>query len=236
MAIHHATLKKAEKFGIILTEQGEQVQANWPKLNRQITSDSAKHSLEAMLLQQRFGEEYPLIYVDCNSETIGVAHIKDDKATTLYTSPWDDHHIDDAFTLALEEAAELDIDLSHEDDEETTHTVVPRKYKERYKERGNPDHCSDWLADLLTDYTGTKNEKGKRVTDIDAMQNIAQINGIDRDWPNLNNGQRAMNWRNMLRKRVFDAQVLVLPDEEAVPPQEWLDAMAKRFKSVAKKK
>jgi hypothetical protein len=234
--IHHATVKKAEKHGIILSNEGNYFMANWPKLNRQIKCTSPKFALEAMILQQRFGEEYPKIYVNCDEKEVGVAHINDDQTLVLYQTSWDDYNIDDVFTLALEEAEALEIDLSHDDDEETTSTVVPQKYKQEYKKRGNPDNCSDWLAQLLQDYTGTRNEKGKRVTDIDAMQNIAQINGIDRDWPHLNNGQRAMNWRNMLRKRVFEAQAVVLPDGEESAPQEWLDAMAKRFKTVAKKK
>jgi hypothetical protein len=234
--IHHATVKKAEKHGIILSNEGEQFKAHWPQLNKVIVASTAGHALSAMILAKRFGEEYPQVIVDCNENMIGVAFVADGEPVSLYQSSWDEYNEDDAFTLALEEASDLELDLSHDDDEETISTVVPQKYKQEYKKRGNPDNCSDWLAQLLQDYTGTRNEKGKRVTDISAMQNIAQLNGIDRDWPHLNNGQRAMNWRNMLRKRVFEAQAITLPDGEASAPQEWLDAMAKRFKTVAKKK
>lgn len=238
MRIHHATTTKAAKFGVILTESGEDAyNASWPKLARSITCGSAKLALEAMLLEQRFGEEYPKLRVLCTTDQIWVFHTEAEGDDALVGSTWDDYNQDDMFVEALEAVEDLGLVEDEDDEEEVVSTVVPALYKRLYRERGNPDNCSDWLADVLQDHTGTTNEKGKRVTDIDAMQAIANANGIDRDWPHLNNGQRAMNWRNMLRKRVCEANVLHLGgDESLVPPADWVATVSKRYKQVAKKK
>lgn len=48
MAIHHATVKKAEKLGVILEEDGEQIVAKWPKRGVVLRGASASDAMQQM--------------------------------------------------------------------------------------------------------------------------------------------------------------------------------------------
>lgn len=56
MGIHHATLKKAEKAGFTLTEEGDQVVAFWPKRALRITGASASDAMAQMQAAQVVAE------------------------------------------------------------------------------------------------------------------------------------------------------------------------------------
>lgn len=48
MAIHHATVKKVEKIGVILEEEGEQIVAKWPKRGVVLRGASTSDALQQM--------------------------------------------------------------------------------------------------------------------------------------------------------------------------------------------
>ncbi len=48
MGIHHATLKKAEKMGIILSEQGDEIEAKWPEYNVVLSAQNASDAMREM--------------------------------------------------------------------------------------------------------------------------------------------------------------------------------------------
>lgn len=88
-------------------------------------------------------------------------------------------------------------------------SVVSAKYKAIYKERGNPSHCGDWLAQTLCDLT--HNPKGE--FDIEAFIAIIELNGIldhdryARDTPGAR-GRFRMTCSQRLRKVIRTTGVL----------------------------
>lgn len=79
----------------------------------------------------------------------------------------------------------------------------------------------DWLAIELA--RRTIGEKDK--LNLAAFYSILEANGIDRKWPNVNNGMQKMNGTNALRAVVAENEVVVFPGEgEVKPPRSWLAA------------
>lgn len=128
-----------------------------------------------------------------------------------------------------------------EDNEEDVKggSVVASKYRTRYTEAGHPTHCGDWLANLLNGYCA-----GKTATDLETFEHICSLNGVDTSkyrrsgtgWQ----GRIRMTGRNLLARRVFNANAIVLPDRDApgntitlTPPDDW--KAAQRFVKAAAK-
>ena len=128
-----------------------------------------------------------------------------------------------------------------DDEEATSGSVVPEKYKAEYAARGNPAHCGDWLALLLERLCRVTSE-GKEVTDLDRLSDIASANGVEparygklgiatNGWQ----GRYRMTVRNMLTKRCADKGHLFVPegcgvdaDTEYAAPADWCAAHATR--------
>jgi hypothetical protein len=67
------------------------------------------------------------------------------------------------------------------------------------------------LDPYVTNITNRPKGGTRRNTNLDLLRMVAAANGIDKDWPNLNPGQRAMNTRNMLRAKVRKTGQLIIP-------------------------
>ena len=107
-------------------------------------------------------------------------------------------------------------------------SVVNEKYRAIYAERGHPEHCGDWLADIFNNFVKTKTG-----TDIGMVDAIAAANGVDnskydRTRPGWQ-GRLRMTTRNLLARVVWLADgVLRIPgtDEEGMmeykAPGDWM--------------
>ncbi len=88
-----------------------------------------------------------------------------------------------------------------EEIEKVKKSIVPMKFKERYKTHGGT--CGDDMALELKAATTTRNADKREVLDVDALWAIAKVNEIDvTRYVNLNNGQKRMNVGNKLRGRL----------------------------------
>lgn len=138
-----------------------------------------------------------------------------------------------------DEVEEADAAEAEEEDLKTG-SVVPDRYKERYKEQGHPGTCGDWLAATLQPLT--TNSVGK--LDPDAMEEIARLNGLSLDKLNRTTpgwqGRFRMTARNMLVKVVAKNGKLLAPNVEGDPtehvaPNDWLAANQPKVKEPGDK-
>ena len=104
-----------------------------------------------------------------------------------------------------------------QEEEEEVGSIVPQRYKNEYKARGDETRCGDWLCETIDPWVTLPimgkdgKSKSRKRTDLDALRILCKANGVDRDWPQLNNGQRAMNMRNMLRSMVVQRGTIIIP-------------------------
>ena len=139
---------------------------------------------------------------------------------------------DEAWEASADEADAAEA----EDDKDVGGSVVKSEYRIRYAEAGHPNHCGDWLAETLNSLI-----LGKTQTDLEKFEELCALNGVDTTkykregtgWQ----GRIRMTGRNLLAKRVFEADgVLLLPPsvrpepsvEQLVAPGDWMSAQ--RFK------
>lgn len=94
-------------------------------------------------------------------------------------------------------------------------TIVPKHYRDEYKARGNARHNSDWFAQTMATYCNSNGKKAE--VQLDRVYAIAAANGIDKQWPTLNNGQQRMNAGNMTRRKALATGKLTIPGWIASP-------------------
>jgi len=133
---------------------------------------------------------------------------------------------------AWDEAWDAAADEAGEEEGSKGGSVVGEKYRAKYAEAGHPTHCGDWLAELLNNLCLTKKD-----TDLGRFEAICAANGVDtskykRDGVGWQ-GRIRMTGRNLLAKKVYLADGVVLTPIEGAEPQykapaEWM-AM-QRFK------
>lgn len=109
-------------------------------------------------------------------------------------------------------------------------SVVKSRYRQIYKELGHPNHCGDWLADLLNNYCiGDKN------TDTAMVERICNMNGVSLDKYNRATpgwqGRLRMTGRNLLARVVWKNKQVETPDGIKPAPADWLSAQ--RFKETS---
>jgi hypothetical protein len=222
MTIHHATLKKAESLGYDLTETEDGVEASVGSLK--ITAHTAKEALALIQQAASFLVEHPWFTIDQSGDLFAIRC----DGTILVQN----EDLDEAFTLALEEQPEPPEPENLEEPEEPA-SIVPPKYKNEYKARGDSTRCGDWLCENLdpwvTNTTALRTGNHRRNTNLELLKEVVKANGIDKTWPHLNPGQQAMNARNMLRSKVKKTLSLIIPatvtgDRELtlVPDNEWI--------------
>lgn len=135
------------------------------------------------------------------------------------------------------EAADTEDDETEGEEEVTPRNVVKPHYRILYKERGNPNHCGDWLAQELDGvFTGEGNK-----FDIVAFTKCLQDNGVEFSgkWAELpNSGQKGwqgryrMNGRQKLERQVLSTGKLVIDGEAELAPVDWLTWMATKLPAV----
>lgn len=140
-----------------------------------------------------------------------------------------------------------------EGDEESTGSVVPSKFKERYKVQSERKvDCGDWLADQMAHFVVVPVVEGKKktMTDLDRFEDICTSNGVDAKkmaalrtgtpgWQ----GRFRMTGRNLLTPLVATKGVLFVPhgfnakeDTELKAPRQWCLDNAPKAKAEPKAK
>jgi hypothetical protein len=116
----------------------------------------------------------------------------------------------EAGAAALEEAG---VEEELDDAEEGMHkTIVPVKYRNEYKARGDARVCGDWLSFKLRELLNASGKKGGvGPVDLDKTYALARANGCDKEWPHLNPGQQRMNAGNAIRRNFIKTNALVVP-------------------------
>lgn len=317
MAIHHATVKAAEKLGFTLEEKGEHVRAFAAQYGQQIFGVSAKDAFNQMTAMLKIIDRNPdlrlrhiegdlithgkltdtntgnatkesstpvAFYRDFNSlQFWPVTDDSDDdvlemhspsEGETGYRAPVDNIEdtfdekpevtdktapikrnekgvpfdgaiayaegimaADNPFEEGTEEGDLWDSqwdqaadDAPEQDNSEKGGSVVASKYRTKYAEQGHPNHCGDWLAELLNNFC-----VGDKHTDLITFERICGLNGIDTSkykregtgWQ----GRIRMTGRNLLAKKVFSTGKITVPNgetedgvQEIVAPADWIAA------------
>lgn len=247
MTIHHATLKKAQKHDIEIVESFDDdgsplIEVSWGEKGSKRTFVypwPAKLALETMLTFRSIALEYPQVEVraakedgsrwavSCGGETI--------KAPTL-AEAWKKALADSDFCDAVREAEK---EAEAEEEERVVSSIsVLRRYREVYAERGNPNHCGDWIAlQLEGQFVTSDPETGRPVFDHEAFAAMLIENGVDMSgkWADLPNsgtrgwqGRYRMNGRQKLEVVVAKRGTLLLNGEELVVPKDVLAELRKR--------
>lgn len=109
--------------------------------------------------------------------------------------------------------------------EKRTGTVVASRYRTKYAEEGHPNHCGDWLAELLNNFC-----VGDKHTDLETFERICAMNGVDTSKYNRTTngwqGRIRMTGRNLLAKVVFDKGQIVVPNAEMESGEQVITAPA----------
>lgn len=77
MAIHHAQIKKAERQGFVLSEEGEGIVAHWPKHNARIYGVSAVEAIAQMEALQNIASRCPSFHVLYHPENKRLINVED---------------------------------------------------------------------------------------------------------------------------------------------------------------
>ena len=213
MTMHHTTRKKAHDAGLEVTETQQADGSYLYQVTDQridFVSDDPKAIVAAAILFNQISppKEYPFVSAVFDEEEYSVSMEHPEEDVLGYTAD----NIEDAWVGFTEEYADQINEAADEvEDEDEGGSIVPQKYRDEYKARGDATRCGDVFCEYIDPLTRFPNEKGKMVADLEATRAVALANGIEKDWPNLNKGQRCMNWRNMIRAKVKKTGQLVLP-------------------------
>lgn len=245
MTIHHATTKRAAKLGFILTEEDRDgfptALGHWAQGNVRFQDRNPKQVIEALSLARMLRTEYPALQLMQDTEGYWVVEV------TANNGSLNRYETVPALPDVLDLAQQHQIDLD-EDTEENPSEIVAVHYKEQYREKGNPNHCGDWLALTMDGKFRVMTDKGE-VFDVDKFTNTLKINGVDMTgkWAGLpTSGQKGwvgryrMNGRQKLEvmvairgdirfQQVHD-EVIIVP----VPEDELEFLRTKHAKAVAK--
>lgn len=320
MAIHHAIVKQAEKYGFTIEEKGDLVRTFMPKTSQQLFGVSAKDAMNQMLAFQNIlnrDENIRAFHVEGTPQThVRLRRLDDGTVSELVSTPveqyrslkevkWVDKHVfdtpietgetadtiedtlemhspsagepgyrepvgnepttgassgttpdfaedphpkdpplnatavikrnekgipldgataykegimaaDNPFEEGSDEGDAWDTqwdqaaDEAPEDSGREGGSVVSSRYRTKYKEAGHPNHCGDWLAELLNNFCiGDKN------TDLAMLERICGLNGVDTSkYKREGNGWQGrirMTGRNLLARKVFSAGKVIVP-------------------------
>lgn len=234
MTIHHATAKRAAKSGIILNEidsaNGPIAQAHWAEGNLCYEHTSPGLALNAVLLARTFKTEWPNLELIVNGADFLVQSV--DGQVEVWTG---DTIPKLGVILDATHDAEVDPEAGAEEDDR--HEIVPNHYKRKYAERGNRDHCGDWLAKkldgLFADQSGA--------FDADAFEAFLTLNNVDMSgkWASLpTSGQRGwagryrMNGRQKLELAVTRVGGFQYGDTFWKAPRAYLEELAAKHPKI----
>lgn len=238
MKIHHATAKRAASMGIELTTDGELAIASWSE--KTLKSDDAKIALDAMLLWKRIEGEYPgvaTVSIEIEEENRVIVAVGDDTCDVE-----DIHNADEAYGQVCDELGEM-LEAAADEEPEYVGTVVKPHYRATYAERGNANHCGDWLAGFLDGMFVSKGEKGSAF-DVRAFTEFLVMNGVAMTgkWASLpGSGQKGwegryrMNGRQIVEKWIALRGHVITANATVDVPAEALEVLrTKHAKWIAK--
>lgn len=250
MAVHNAIVKKAQKFGIIMEDLGddedrsERFKAHWPEYNQVMFGPEAKYLLDDMIAVREMRKSYAsfdvkiqddnTVVIKVRGTNIEVTGLRANAAFGVAKKAWmearSELDIDDE---EEDNETEAEIDEAHAEDElERVGSVVSEKYRARYAEAGHPNNCGDWLREVIDNLC--KNKEG---TNLELFTIICAANGVDATKRKLekpsDRGRYMMSGRNELSKVVWLAGEFKMPEtvnggESFIPPAEWFDLVQKK--------
>lgn len=177
--IHHATLKKAKKFGIHLEQVVDEFEA----------SKDGETLASAMSASVALEQAIAALGGDATQEKPKRAAKR--SAKKVETKP----------LLEDDEEDGEDDEGDEEQEESGGASIVKKKYKKRYR----PFHmkCGDELSGLISNHVGYEDEAGEWKVDPAKLKRFAKANGCwVEDYKHLNIGQQRMNIGNRLRPLV----------------------------------
>lgn len=176
--ITKAVAKKIKSHGFVATDEGNftVIRMEDNTLLAQ-TEDGTAQALFEEALENRD---------KLSGSEVGPSEIKDNN--TVEPSESDDNVIDEAFE-------------DEEDEEQEKLNVVPKKYRDEYKARGDASCCGDEFSQLFKTVVASSDSK---TIDAGKLNEIGGANGIDvmARWGQRNVGMRRMNLGNMLRTKL----------------------------------
>lgn len=237
--IHHATAKKAASLGITLelTADEQAVMASGTSKKVYIAT-SAKIALVVSQTAETIRTEYPAIELRALNRDHWCVYHGEDEILDLTAD--DVSTYDDLLADILEAVDEAGVDpsdgVSPEDEEAEARIVVHPRYKVLYAERGNRNHCGDWLASTL-EGEFDKAVNGALRLDTDAFTQFLIENGVEMvgKWASLPEsgqpgwvGRYRMNGRQKLEVRVALTGILKLRGTEIQVPEDALNELREK--------
>jgi hypothetical protein len=252
MRIHHATQKKADANNIAIV-------ADLDAMRFYITDNNTGHSqsfvnasvgLAAILLDRTLKAEYPVLTLGMMADGKSIAVRYSNSGKDFVIGTW--HNMVPTLADLVECCERLGVSPEDEpdflegeledepdflegelEDEDAPKDVVPDKYKALYAERGNRNHCGDWLALFLEGFSkdGTFN--------YSAFDDLLNANGVDKTgkWASLFmsgakgwQGRYRMNGRQKLEQQIAETGKLVWGGENIKIPRAALATMKEKFK------
>lgn len=245
MPIHHTTRKAAETAGVILTEENGLVKAFWAKMNRTTTAEDARQALQSMLLQQKFGAEFPYVNVLNEDNEVQVT-IEGHEDVELPTFDFFDEDgkkvifdVEDAFTAITDDDAFRQIvdEMGEASDEEEgfSGSVVGSTYRAKYAEEGHAHRCDDWLAGMLDGAFDVDDKFNDDLFVKCLNDNEVQYQEKDKWYQLRYNGHSSavgrfrMNGGQKLRRRLAETGVLKLHGNEFTIPADAMEDLYSKF-------
>lgn len=185
--IHHATAKKARKFGVELVAVWNEFEA---RKNGQTLACHASASVALEKAIAKLGAKDAAAIK--RIATRGMGKRKAKERDTIRTRGAKDYNEDE-----LLGEGELD------EPEGEGRSIIKVKYKQAYKARVLKISCSDDLAVQLAKHLKIKDEDGKLRIDGAKLKSFARANGCwDPKYADLNVGMQRMNVINRLRAKI----------------------------------
>lgn len=172
MGIHHNTIKKLASYGLTITEVGNEFVVRDAE-GKEVARDITPRTAADAAVQVHFAKKLP------KGEQKAV-ETSEEEATVAKT--------------AKKAAKAKKTPKNAKAAVKSGKTIVSDEYRKDYNK---DDNCGDKIATALTEYL-----KEGKLLNIEKLAKLAEDNGIDmRKYSSLNNGQKSMNIRNILRAR-----------------------------------
>lgn len=228
--LHHATISRSAKLGVTLSQDSDtDVVTAITAHGQTLTGSDPKHVAAIAMLAGTLAVEYPALSV--NIAVNGEYHTYfRDQQEPFFIGPADETNEDNALADVLEAADDAGLDLDTDDDDVIARVVVALRYKLAYAERGDRNHCGDWLATTLKDQFQCVINDELRF-DADAFEGCLLANGVELvgKWASLpTSGQKGwegryrMNGRQKLEMKIAVSKELVMHGETIPVPEDVL--------------
>lgn len=251
MNIHHSIVKAAAAKGITLTVEDDTILALHSAANvlgfRVVKDDEIEQSAFNDLARDAWNDAAEIVAYHTEHANVRIG--RDDGDYIAYHTATEDEIARDPILVDLfETLADQPEDEQEDEEQEEGGSVVPAKYKLLYAEAGHPTHCGDWLAETLNRFCRVVDaETGKETTDLDALETIANANGVAPERygklgvaTNGWQGRFRMTVRNMLTPRCAEKGHIFIPsdvtgkdegDLELKAPEAWCREHAPKVKA-----